>query len=205
VYFWSYSQNGSYVEAPHMNTNPIDRAGAAVIEVNRGDVTAPAQSSSKAASAATPRFQLRRILVPLDFSECSQKALQYALPFARQFGAELFLLHVVRPYVTVIEMAPVEMESAEEAQEGLDKLQAMTGTGVASRTLIRTGTPYYEITTAAKEFDIDLIILSTHGRSGLAHVLMGSTTDKVVRHAGCPVLIVREHEHEFIVGGPEGA
>jgi universal stress protein A len=70
---------------------------------------------------------------------------------------------------------------------------------VPSRAVVQTGNPELAIVDAAKELGIDLIILSTHGRTGLSRVLLGSTAEKVVRHAGCPVLIVREHEHEFIV------
>ncbi len=64
--------------------------------------------------------------------------------------------------------------------------------------VVRQGEPYLEILSVARELGMDLIILSTHGRTGLARVLMGSTTEKVVRHADCPVLVVREHEHEFL-------
>lgn len=147
------------------------------------------------------RFQLKRILVPVDFSNCSRKALDYARPFAKQFGAELILLHVMEPFValSVPEMLPEKTEwSAERVQGTLEELRAMVSDDIASRAMVRQGSPHVEIVDVARELDVDLIILSTHGRTGLDHVLLGSTAEKVVRRAACPVLIVREHEHEFI-------
>lgn len=184
-----------------MKIKPIDKAGGVVVELGPKETQLPPQASGTAA-ANPPVFQLKKILVPVDFSACSKKALQYAIPFAKQFSAELTLLYVVQPYVPVAgmtEMTVVVGESAQDAQKNLQALQKMVGDAVPSKTLVRTGNPYIEITCAAKDLDIDLIILSTHGRTGLEHVLVGSTTEKVVRHARCPVLIVREHEHEFIV------
>lgn len=148
-------------------------------------------------------FHLKKILVPVDFSKCSRKALQYAIPFARQFQAELTLLHVIPP-VVVLQTPDVGtaqgfiQESTEAAQQGLAELGRSIGDGILTKTLIRNGSPHVEIIDAARELEMDLIILSTHGHTGLSHVLLGATAEKVVRRAGCPVLIVREHEHEFI-------
>ena len=159
--------------------------------------------NSQAATPAgiLPVFQLRRILVPTDFSKCAEKALQYAVPFARQFGAELILLHVIPPTV-VLQTSEIMLqgvpETTEEAQVGLDELRNSIARDIASTAQVRRGSPAPEIVDAAKELDIDVIILSTHGRTGLSHVLLGNTVEKVVRRANCPVLVVREHEHEFI-------
>ena len=171
-----------------------------VLESNL-DVGAHSPSESGKAAEVLPVFQLKRILVPVDFSKCSLKALQYAIPFARQFGAELTLLHVISPAVVLqtSELAPQGIsEATAAAKEGLEELRKTVGPEIASRSLVRNGSPHIAIIDAAKELDIDLIILSTHGSTGLRHVLLGSTVEKVVRRAGCPVLIVREHEHEFI-------
>lgn len=160
------------------------------------------------AAGVLPVFQLKKILVPVDFSECSRKALQYAIPLARQFGAELTLLYVMEPLVllpTAEALPQVMAESAEDAQASLEILRETVGDDLACQTLVRDGSPHLEIVDAAKALDIDLIILSTHGRTGLGHILLGGTAEKVVRRAGCPVLIVREHGHEFIhVGGFAG-
>jgi len=151
--------------------------------------------------AALPTFRLKKILVPVDFSGCSKKALQYSIALARQFGAELTLLHVVQPYPPMPEMGPIDAESVQDAHEELAAFQRTIGDAANSKTMVRTGAPHVEIIDTAKEEDIDLIVISTHGRTGLEHVLLGSTAEKVVRHAVCPVLTVREHEREFIVQG----
>lgn len=149
----------------------------------------------------SPVFELKKILVPVDFSSCSQKALHYAIPFAKKFGAELLLLHVVEPLVLV--GAPEGMtedvvESTEDVQNRLRGVRESVPADIATRTLVRAGSPHFEIIGVAKEFGVDLVILSTHGRTGLEHVLIGSTAERVVRRLGCPVLVVREHEHDFI-------
>ena len=151
-----------------------------------------------------PVFQLKKILVPVDFSDCSKKALQYAIPFARQFGAELTLLHVIEPDVVLpaAETLPQFIaESPEAAQRSLEDLRETVGADIPSKLIMRKGIPHIEILEMANEIGTDLVILSTHGRTGLSHVLLGGTTEKVVRRAGCPVLIVREYEHEFIKVG----
>ncbi len=154
--------------------------------------------------AREPKFavQLKKILVPVDFSTCSTKALQYAVPFARQFGAELTLLHVIPPVVVLptSEVPPEGLiqESDTAARNNLEEIRRSLGDDLSSRALLRYGSPAMEILDAAKEMETDLIILSTHGHTGLKHILLGNTAEKVVRRAHCPVLIVREHEHDFI-------
>jgi len=149
---------------------------------------------------------LKKILVPTDFSKFSAKALHYAMEFAQQFGASITLVHVVEPIVYPPESgyAPVEIETVEttwkkNAKRKLEELarQAILPPLMAQIS-VRFGTPYYEITALAKEEGVDLIVLATHGYTGLKHVFLGSTAEKVVRHAPCPVLTVREREHEFV-------
>ena len=152
-------------------------------------------------------IDLHRILLPTDFSKYSQNALSYALAFAEKFGAELYLLHVVQDLALFIPDAviatppispPVEQLMA-AARMALDHVvQQMPTQGVRIKTEIREGTPFYEIIRFAKETNIDLIVMGTHGHTGLAHVLLGSVTEKVVRKAPCPVLTVRHPEHEFV-------
>jgi nucleotide-binding universal stress UspA family protein len=152
-------------------------------------------------------IDLHRILLPTDFSKYSQAALTYAAAFAERFSAELYLLHVVQnlalvmPDILTMDAAalpsPEQFTPAVEAgfdrlieENKLEKLQV--------RREIREGTPFYEIIRFAREADIDLIVMGTHGHSGLAHVLLGSVTEKVVRKAPCPVLTVRHAEHQFV-------
>lgn len=152
-------------------------------------------------------IDLKRILVPTDFSKPSQNALTYAAAFAEKFGAELHLLHVVQdlalfipdmvtvtpPIGPTVEQLTAGVRVAFERLVKENKLEKFKTTH-----FVREGTPFYEIIQYAKEKDIDLIIMGTHGHSGLAHVLMGSVAEKVVRKAPCPVLTVRDPEHEFV-------
>src|SRR6516162_9835264 len=152
-------------------------------------------------------IDLHRILVPTDFSKYSHNALTYAAAFAEKFGAELYLLHVVQDLALFIPEAvsvappvapPVEQMTA-AAREALGRVVSENDMGrVKVRCEVREGTPFYEIIQFAKEAAIDLIIMGTHGHTGLAHVLLGSVTEKVVRKAPCPVLTVRDPEHEFV-------
>jgi nucleotide-binding universal stress UspA family protein len=152
-------------------------------------------------------IELRRILIPTDFSKYSQAALTYAAAFAERFDAELCLLHVVQNLALVIPdvvtMEPSALPSPEQftpaIQSGFDRLiQDNQLSKLKTRREIREGTPFYEIIQFARENDMDLIVMGTHGHSGLAHVLLGSVTEKVVRKAPCPVLTVRHPEHEFV-------
>jgi universal stress protein A len=184
-----------------MKIRPSVKAGEVVVEVRDRD------EPLLAAGAATSPFQIGKILVPVDFSECSKKALQYAVPFARQCHASIFLLNVVRIVYPTGELGTVappvsEAESTEASGAALDQLaRAAIGEQVPTAKLVRVGLAAEEIVQAARELGIDLIILSTHGHTGLKHVLLGSTAEQVVRRAPCPVLTVREHEHDFVAPG----
>ena len=139
-------------------------------------------------------LSVKTILVPLDFSDESRKALAYAAPFARQFGAEIVLLHVVEPVATpdFAKSFPLALDNEKlmnAARDQLDHISRLEG--VRGKTLVRYGRSFQEIAGAARGLKADLIILSTHGYTGLKHVLLGSTTERVVRHAPCPVLVVR--------------
>ena len=157
-----------------------------------------------------PRLQsqidLHRILVPIDFSDHSKKALQYAIPFAEQFKASIDLLYVVEPavYPADFSFGQVGFPAVEDElrQRGAEELQSLIdreiGTRVHARSAVRTGKAFHEIDQYAREESMDLIIIATHGHSGMEHVLFGSTAEKVVRHAPCPVLVVRLAEKEFV-------
>jgi nucleotide-binding universal stress UspA family protein len=151
-----------------------------------------------------PSFlQLKKILVPLDFSQRSEKALRYAIRFSEQFGSALTLLHVIQPMVYPADFGypPTVVDTLDDTvrRSAEEKLGAMAAQlSVKAQTLIRLGQPYHEIATAAKELRIDLIIITTHGHTGLKLALLGSTAERVVRHAPCPVLTLREPEHEFV-------
>ena len=160
-------------------------------------------ASAPAAAMAPLQFQIRRILVPVDFSEHSQKALRYALAFAAQFGAEVALVHIVEQMVYPGDwMYPplaVTDFASEKREQVLAKLRALDeGSGVKTQHIVRLGRAWQEVVEIAREMKSDMIILATHGYTGLKHALLGSVAEKIVRHAPCPVLSVRPDERDFL-------
>lgn len=146
-------------------------------------------------------LHLKNILVPIDFSENGKQALRYAVPFAKQFGAKITLLHVIEPTYYPMEyvyLADDTRDLAKIAKKKLSALSRKIGSGCFNEALVRVGSPFHEINSAGSELKSDLIIIATHGHTGLKHVVLGSTAERVVRHAPCPVLVVRSREHEFV-------
>jgi nucleotide-binding universal stress UspA family protein len=175
-----------------MKIKPTRKRGRVLVELGPNEPSLPATL-----------FQLKRVLVPVDFSDCSKKALQYAVPFAKQFDAELVLVYVVQPYLPVPEMTSVDAElilnrMKESGRVELAKLRADIPGDVRAQTELRVGRPHIEIVKAADEADADLNLLSTHGNTGLKRLFLGSVTEHVIRYAHCPVLTVREREHDFV-------
>lgn len=154
-------------------------------------------------------IQLRKILYPTDFSDLSLCALRYARSFAQTFRAELHVLHVVdeayQNWVTMgpntIPVGPTAPEMLELAREQMQAFETehLCKAEVPVTTKVLLGRPYPMIVQYAHEQDVDLIVVATHGRGGLSHVLLGSVAEKVVRKAPCPVLTVRNPEHEFVM------
>ena len=152
-------------------------------------------------------ISIEKILHPTDFSVNSNHALKYACAFATHFGAELHLLHVVAD-LAMITLPPMEgflpegyYENARKhANDELAKLptKAMAGKNRIVRQILE-GSPFLEIMSYAKDNKIDLIIMGTHGYSGLTHLVMGSIAEKVVRSSPCPVLTVHPENHEFVI------
>jgi len=155
---------------------------------------------SKGAAAS---FDLKRIVVTTDFSEESRKAFPYALALARKFEAALLLLYVVPAHLPAefSHMGIVLEESRllEEARERLPRfLQAELDPHLHVETQVVNGGPAHEICRTAETQAADLIVMATHGHTGLQHFMVGSVTEKVIRHAPCPVLVVREQERDFV-------
>ncbi|MEO8043351.1 MAG: universal stress protein [Spartobacteria bacterium] len=147
---------------------------------------------------------LSRILIPVDFSPPSQKALKYGLRLARLFNAELILLHVSEKMAVAgpRDIPPRLDYSDDHAIVAQKNLQALIASSKAAgspkiQSTIRTGLAAHEIVEAAKELDVDLIVIATHGRTGWKRFCIGSTTEQVVRTAPCPVFVVREKERDF--------
>lgn len=155
-------------------------------------------------------IKIANVLVATDFGDAAASALAYGREFARAFGARLHVLHVVEnpmmwvgPESAAVDLVQVEKDLEAAAQRQMDQLvTAEDRQQLRAATIVRTGrTPAVEIANHAKLAAIDVIILGTHGRSGVSHMLMGSVAEKLVRIAPCPVLTVRHPEHEFI--GPD--
>ena len=143
---------------------------------------------------------VRKILVPTDFSPASKTALWYALRIAERRNSEITLLHVLEPQDPAVSCGPPgaaafsERES-EEALRGLaDSAKAVSA--VRTNSIFRTGVATHEIIEAAKDLDVDLIVIATHGLSGWKRFALGSTAERVARAATCPVLVVRQKKHD---------
>ncbi len=140
-------------------------------------------------------LSLRRILVPIDFSKNARQALHFAVPLAEQSSARITLLHVAEPVIYPTEMTIVvtdEQAIAAAARRQLVALgQKLVPPKLRGEMIVRRGQPYFEIAEVAREKKADLIVLTTHGYSGIKRILLGGTAERVVRHAPCPVLTVR--------------
>jgi nucleotide-binding universal stress UspA family protein len=151
-------------------------------------------------------IKIENILVATDFSETSDSALSYGRALARNFGAELHVLNVVENSLmwtgvegVAFDFAEVQAEIEEAARK---KLSTMVGLvdDVKTKPVVRTGSsPAFVIVDYARDAKVDLIVMGTHGRSALGHLLVGSVAERVVRLAPCPVLTVRRPEHEFVL------
>lgn len=149
-------------------------------------------------------IRLNRILVPTDFSEHSARAVRYGVELAAKFGAELHLLHCVEqtPVLYGEAGAWISPEAIVEIQAAADQQLQELPVDAEGVTVIRNcvdGHPFVEIIRYAKTEETDLIVMGTHGRGAIAHLLLGSVAEKVVRKAPCPVLTVRDQEHEFVM------
>ncbi len=154
-------------------------------------------------------IQLNRILVPTDFSEFSRPAVDYGCAIASRFESELHLLHVVPdpalliPEAGMFSAEAMQAQSDELARKTLLQLNELPGAawenGKPICREVRIGTIFMEIIDYARTSDIDLIVIGTHGRSGLMHVLMGSVAERIVRKSPCPVLTVKPEGHQFVM------
>jgi len=153
---------------------------------------------ARGSKRAGTTFQLKQVLVPTDFSGHAQKAFRHALAFAKPFGAKVTVLNVVYAQYFAANAEylaydyPELLEETRRAakNEMAQFIRSTSWKGVPVTTKIEEGYPVEQIVARAAEFGADLIVTSTHGRTGLQHALIGSTAEQVVRHAGCPVLVV---------------
>jgi nucleotide-binding universal stress UspA family protein len=153
---------------------------------------------------------IKTILLPTDGSECSSRAMAYALSLASQYGGRVVALHVIdqrwddQTRAAFVEIGPELMQklhsgNAQEARRILQEVaHAGARSGVPVETRMATGIPFEDIVRVGKELSADLIIMGTHGRTGVSHLLLGSVAEKVVRRAHCPVMTVRLEEHDSV-------
>ena len=154
-------------------------------------------------------IQLKRILVPTDFSEPSERAAAYAVELAKRFDAEeVHCLHVSDIPADLLATSAYYMTGPSEQfidqvrNESLKNLEAFIAKnlpGVPVKKAFVEGRPFIEIDRYARDNNIDLMVIATHGRTGLTHALFGSVAEKVIRKAPCPVLVVKRDEREFIM------
>jgi len=143
---------------------------------------------------------IRRVVVPVDFSPSSQLAVNYAVDLARQYGAELHLLHVLLDLDAIaaepgVAFAPIDEWMPQLVKLAEKKLAELAGTIPVTINVVksvRDGSPAAETVRYATSEKADLIVMGTHGRTGLKHILLGSVAENVIRHADCPVLVVRQ-------------
>lgn len=151
-------------------------------------------------------MKIRSILLPTDFSECANYALSYVCDFAREAKASIICLHVIEPVMPTVgysgvteplPMADISEQLEESATRELPKIgQHEECSGLMVEEVIAHGDAASEIVRVAGERKVDLIVISTHGRTGLGRMLFGSTAEQVVRHAPCPVLVVKPPQEE---------
>ncbi|MBI4517060.1 MAG: universal stress protein [Deltaproteobacteria bacterium] len=142
--------------------------------------------------------EFKTILCPIDFSEASYRALEYGLRFARQSEATIILMHVLHNPSDEFfhpEGYVIGWDQAKAKAKGLleDTCSKRLGGYAKTEVLVDIGDPHELIVNLARDRRVDLIVTSTHGRTGLAHMVMGSVAEKVIRHAPCPVFVVRQN------------
>lgn len=164
-------------------------------------------SNQPTVSFSEDPLPIRTILVPIDLSEESYRALDFAVPLAQRFGATVHVVHVYEGarQLSSIATTPVLWSDAELSRRLVGQVQHRCGAHLRTEDChIRLGKPFQEIVASAKELKADLIVIASHGHTGFKHLTLGSTAEKAVRHAPCPVLVVREATRRPIKTAEDG-
>jgi len=141
---------------------------------------------------------IKKIICPVDFSELSRKALQYANEFARLSDGKVFLVGVIENDPTINYSHDLEKEDSEEEKKLTALIEEENMAGIVADYVIYEGSAEECILDYATRQKADVIIMGSHGRRGLKRMILGSVAEHVIRRAPCPVLVVKENEHEFI-------
>jgi nucleotide-binding universal stress UspA family protein len=186
-------------------TEKIIRAANCPVLIVREAMRGPVKSAAEG-------IVLQKILVPVDFSQCAREGARYASVFATAVGANLLLMHVMPPLHrptakgTAGRSGPQQLENA--ILEAEDKLNVLVNflplLGISEETELEVGEPVEKLAAASARADVDMIIASTHGYTGLRHALLGSVAEKLARAASCPVLVVPSHLRPGPSDAPEG-
>lgn len=189
-------QSADVAASVEMKTKDLPRNGASRTLNPTADRALPQISRTPA------KVRIGKVLVPTDFSAASDNASRYAVSLAHAYGSELIFVHVVPAPPAAFEAYPIDYppelkETCEKALDALAQSARLGGIG-AAQWVIRTGAATHEIVEAAKDLSTDLIVIATHCFTGWKHFAIGSTAERVARSAPCPVLVVREKEHEFL-------
>ncbi|MCX5803779.1 MAG: universal stress protein [Proteobacteria bacterium] len=146
----------------------------------------------------------KKIVCPIDFSEFTDEILKYAVNITKKFNAELHLIHIIpnlnyfTPYesfLTPENLVAIEKNIEKEVEKDFEKVTK--DIDMPLKKIVKTGVTFVEIIDYIKEEDIDLVVMGTHGRSGIEHILIGSVAEKVVRKSPCPVLTIRPRGRKF--------
>jgi len=193
---------------PDANTGMPESRDVHVAKCGDGQKTS---SAGEVTPSGARSLAIKTILVPTDFSPLAAGAVRYARRFAEQFGAQFIALHVMNPVIYTPAYCPLELVEElratrrRTAEEDLAQVIADSeppcGRKVPWRAIVAEGDPATETDRIARESGVDLIVIASHGFTGLTHLLLGSTAEKIVRCAPCPVLVIRGKEQET---GPDG-
>ncbi len=170
----------------------------AIRNVTKASRTSNCKNSQSTQTAIREmKLPLRSILVPIDFPDCSKKALNCAIALAKQSGGKISLIHVVKPTYPVDNILAAIPQSDETTSipYARSRLSAFASNAIEKSLLgqlvIRAGEPFHEICETARDLESDLIVIATHGYTGLKRFFLGSTAEKVAYHAPCSVILIR--------------
>lgn len=170
--------------------------------------TARVATHDAAGGKGKPMIEMKTILYPTDFSEYADHARMYVTEMAKSFNSSVLLMHTIQApshyevaynYELALNVEEIGEKRQKAAEAKLEEIaESIRKEGIEVETLITLGSPFVDIVSTARKRKVDIVILSTHGWGFIKHVLMGSTAERVVRKAPCPVLTVRKEEHEFV-------